>query len=121
MYLCSMFIVYSHVCLSFSFFVYCSVSISYSDSFPTRRSSDLTRSIVDGHQSRLAATADEDVRRHHERRRSADALLRVARSEEHTSALQSPCNLVCRLLLQKKKQGHTPSLTRTAPPDTTTP
>src|SRR2546426_10014387 len=29
----------------------------------------------------------------------------VARSEEHTSELQSPCNLVCRLLLEKKKRG----------------
>src|SRR5256885_11716656 len=28
---------------------------------------------------------------------------RGARSEEHTSELQSPCNLVCRLLLEKKK------------------
>src|SRR5256885_7734591 len=28
----------------------------------------------------------------------------VARSEEHTSELQSPCNLVCRLLLEKKKE-----------------
>src|SRR5256885_14335095 len=28
---------------------------------------------------------------------------RPARSEEHTSELQSPCNLVCRLLLEKKK------------------
>src|SRR5256885_9131752 len=27
------------------------------------------------------------------------------RSEEHTSELQSPCNLVCRLLLEKKKQA----------------
>src|SRR2546426_4876858 len=27
----------------------------------------------------------------------------VFRSEEHTSELQSPCNLVCRLLLEKKK------------------
>src|SRR2546426_9142731 len=27
----------------------------------------------------------------------------TARSEEHTSELQSPCNLVCRLLLEKKK------------------
>src|SRR5256885_11069218 len=27
----------------------------------------------------------------------------VIRSEEHTSELQSPCNLVCRLLLEKKK------------------
>src|SRR2546426_5949335 len=29
---------------------------------------------------------------------------RVVRSEEHTSELQSPCNLVCRLLLEKKKK-----------------
>src|SRR5256885_3753357 len=28
----------------------------------------------------------------------------LGRSEEHTSELQSPCNLVCRLLLEKKKQ-----------------
>src|SRR5256885_4596368 len=27
----------------------------------------------------------------------------ILRSEEHTSELQSPCNLVCRLLLEKKK------------------
>src|SRR5256885_6426580 len=29
---------------------------------------------------------------------------RCSRSEEHTSELQSPCNLVCRLLLEKKKK-----------------
>src|SRR5256885_9106263 len=29
--------------------------------------------------------------------------LHLGRSEEHTSELQSPCNLVCRLLLEKKK------------------
>src|SRR5205807_10207969 len=28
-----------------------------------------------------------------------------SRSEEHTSELQSPCNLVCRLLLEKKKKN----------------
>src|SRR5256885_3538071 len=36
-----------------------------------------------------------------------DRVGRVARrprSEEHTSELQSPCNLVCRLLLEKKKE-----------------
>src|SRR5256885_7931281 len=56
---------------------------------------------------------------HDERRDDAegDVLLRVLRllggradgveadrSEEHTSELQSPCNLVCRLLLEKKKK-----------------
>src|SRR5256885_10218204 len=35
------------------------------------------------------------------------------RSEEHTSELQSPCNLVCRLLLEKKKRRHD---TLAAPP-----
>src|SRR3989454_2393543 len=38
---------------------------------------------------------------------AADAVLRSGgpdRSEEHTSELQSPCNLVCRLLLEKKKK-----------------
>src|SRR5256885_262412 len=41
------------------------------------------------------------------------------RSEEHTSELQSPCNLVCRLLLEKKKTQHcstlTPNFTRCFP------
>src|SRR5256885_10815874 len=32
------------------------------------------------------------------------AVLSRVRSEEHTSELQSPCNLVCRLLLEKKKK-----------------
>src|ERR1022692_2724291 len=32
----------------------------------------------------------------------------LIRSEEHTSELQSPCNLVCRLLLEKKKR-HKPA------------
>src|SRR5690348_17725280 len=31
---------------------------------------------------------------------------RAARSEEHTSELQSPVHLVCRLLLEKKNPGH---------------
>src|SRR5256885_4537264 len=35
--------------------------------------------------------------------RQAD-LVAFQRSEEHTSELQSPCNLVCRLLLEKKKK-----------------
>src|SRR5256885_3607785 len=36
--------------------------------------------------------------------RNAESAARFFRSEEHTSELQSPCNLVCRLLLEKKKQ-----------------
>src|SRR5256885_6347709 len=34
----------------------------------------------------------------------------IRRSEEHTSELQSPCNLVCRLLLEKKKRTFVPGL-----------
>src|SRR2546426_5255015 len=33
-------------------------------------------------------------------------LVWLRRSEEHTSELQSPCNLVCRLLLEKKKKTY---------------
>src|SRR2546426_1804282 len=36
-------------------------------------------------------------------RHVTDRPSRASRSEEHTSELQSPCNLVCRLLLEKKK------------------
>src|SRR5256885_9535853 len=36
--------------------------------------------------------------------RPGEAARGRGRSEEHTSELQSPCNLVCRLLLEKKKQ-----------------
>src|SRR5256885_16972403 len=36
--------------------------------------------------------------------RSVLPAMRNLRSEEHTSELQSPCNLVCRLLLEKKKK-----------------
>src|SRR2546426_1491765 len=42
-------------------------------------------------------------------------LARVSRSEEHTSELQSPCNLVCRLLLEKKKKKHPPQQPVTQP------
>src|SRR2546426_5399346 len=37
----------------------------------------------------------------------------AARSEEHTSELQSPCNLVCRLLLEKKKNTSVSALALT--------
>src|SRR5437899_6298048 len=56
--------------------------------------------------ARIAAAADRD-------RRGATRHLQFARSEEHTSELQSLRHLVCRLLLEKKKsynedraQGH---------------
>src|SRR5256885_17159567 len=39
-------------------------------------------------------------------KRSNSSAATTQRSEEHTSELQSPCNLVCRLLLEKKKNNH---------------
>src|SRR5256885_3104534 len=53
-------------------------------------------------------TLRQVVRRHvSDERRVQNASERLddqpLRSEEHTSELQSPCNLVCRLLLEKKK------------------
>src|SRR5258708_13674067 len=39
-------------------------------------------------------------------RRSISLLRRAVRSEEHTSELQSPDHLVCRLLLEKKKRSN---------------
>src|SRR2546430_8858028 len=67
--------------------------------FPTRRSSDLLAG------RRLAAARFADQR---QRLAGADLERHVvdrdeARSEEHTSELQSQSNLVCRLLLEKKK------------------
>src|SRR5205085_8275393 len=90
-------------------------------SFPTRRSSDLVdvaarrcaEQAVPGAflQDDLAALPfpsgsinvifAEGVLHHTDSTR--DALHRLARSEEHTSELQSQSNLVCRLLLEKKK------------------
>src|SRR5256885_13273130 len=39
-----------------------------------------------------------------------------SRSEEHTSELQSPCNLVCRLLLEKKKKNSNPTTSQSCHP-----
>src|SRR2546426_7010009 len=56
----------------------------------------------------LVRRAGGSARRPHRvqrRRLGGDPLRRAPdRSEEHTSELQSPCNLVCRLLLEKKKR-----------------
>src|SRR3989454_7615373 len=47
-----------------------------------------------------------DVARSREAGGTGLGLSIAKRSEEHTSELQSPCNLVCRLLLEKKKIHH---------------
>src|SRR2546426_692410 len=73
------------------------------------------------HAELVPAQAPHDVRRAHlaahrvshepQHRVARDVAVRVVhslevRSEEHTSELQSPCNLVCRLLLEKKKKKY---------------
>src|SRR5437762_14383752 len=73
-------------------------------SFPTRRSSDLTKA---------GFSAACWVRRPRKRRSApswpnASPISRRSRSEEHTSELQSPMYLVCRLLLEKKKNKTSP-------------
>src|SRR5688500_19458700 len=82
-------------------------------SFPTRRSSDLPGARraegpadPDGpaqRQRRVDRARTSDWLHRHEDRGHA-ALRDDERSEEHTSELQSPCKLVCRLLLEKKKR-----------------
>src|SRR5260370_28546025 len=72
----------------------------------------LFRSAQGEDRSRGRGRAGEEGRRH-DRRCREDRL----RSEEHTSELQSHLNLVCRLLLEKKKMkkssiGHMPAHTR---------
>src|SRR5256885_12900418 len=52
----------------------------------------LEKAVRDGYK--LVVSVDCGIRAHEP--------LHWARSEEHTSELQSPCNLVCRLLLEKK-------------------
>src|SRR2546426_6222218 len=49
-------------------------------------------------------TLERLVSHHRTTSAAATVLTAVVRSEEHTSELQSPCNLVCRLLLEKKKK-----------------
>src|SRR5688500_20402069 len=66
-------------------------------SFPTRRSSDLNFSPL---PLVLAGTASAAVKGGRHLQFPKD----TRKIGKHTSELQSPCNLVCRLLLEKKKQ-----------------
>src|SRR5256885_5749257 len=66
------------------------------------------------HDSRLEAGARGSTSRETPRRPRRETARGTGcpdrRSEEHTSELQSPCNLVCRLLLEKKKNKTTMSI-----------
>src|SRR5205807_10048129 len=80
-------------------------------SFPTRRSSDLgkpVRGIGERRRGQIGPKICAVEARQAEEQvgmglYSANLWTNL-RSEEHTSELQSPCNLVCRLLLEKKKK-----------------
>src|SRR5256885_9631852 len=61
----------------------------------------LFRSVMKGLEPRIAGQQPCLARRD---LHAPDAVFLGRRSEEHTSELQSPCNLVCRLLLEKKKK-----------------
>src|SRR5207237_7643692 len=84
---------------SYLFFLYPSHYHRDLHSFPTRRSSDLVRYMAEARDLRLAP----DVAREAKHRILDTLAAMVSRSEEHTSELQSHLNLVCRLLLEKKK------------------
>src|SRR3989454_2212947 len=74
------------------------------------------RELLRRRRSRLADVVAGNRDRVPQRRGGSDG---GARSEEHTSELQSPCNLVCRLLLGKKKKAHRATnrpLSRSGPP-----
>src|SRR5205807_9859152 len=102
----------------------CYVHLRDLHSFPTRRSSDLA-GPRGGDAPESVDDSDHGAEKTDERGRGADrgkeseTTLQLnqrfgnrvpecardeleRRSEEHTSELQSPCNLVCRLLLEKK-------------------
>src|SRR5690625_6640361 len=86
-------------------------------SFPTRRSSDLVnidatvvlerpklRPYIDAMRDRLAKALEIDLGRVSVKATTSERMGFVGvRSEEHTSELQSRGHLVCRLLLEKKK------------------
>src|SRR5256885_7295496 len=80
--------------------------------FPYTTLSDLSTPTVEGEalfalgsDGDLACVATSDGKEHWRKNLRADFSANVpCRSEEHTSELQSPCNLVCRLLLEKKKK-----------------
>src|SRR5688500_19455083 len=79
-------------------------------SVPTRRAADLaTKEMTKGSGEALppgpsmsASLAQPLARIHGFARAMYHAARNIQRSDEHTSELQSPCNLVCRLLLAKK-------------------
>src|SRR5688500_19802227 len=73
-------------------------------SFPTRRSSDLRSGFVP-RTGVISGTMANRFSFYGSPEAPVQQLTTFIRSEEHTSELQSPCNLVCRLLLEKKNKN----------------
>src|SRR2546426_3662843 len=67
--------------------------------------SAVSLATVDGSAGRFVATAIAAESRPRKRTTAGTSPGGRSRSEEHTSELQSPCNLVCRLLLEKKNRA----------------
>src|SRR5699024_12506824 len=96
----------SPIALFFLFFFYSSADHRDLHSFPTRRSSDLKGCRPADFRSQATWRSRKfEVKKMRccAHWRSRDGLQRRLRSEEHTSELQSRFDLVCRLLLEKKK------------------
>src|SRR5256885_3709877 len=76
----------------------------YTTLFRSRKNGSLQRAQAELEDRVRERTAELDSANHNLRELSARLMQLQDRSEEHTSELQSPCNLVCRLLLEKKKK-----------------
>src|SRR5256885_9820734 len=68
------------------------------------RSADIPPSASEAILREVKECLAQQFRIHHTTIQFEHETCEIARSEEHTSELQSPCNLVCRLLLEKKKK-----------------
>src|SRR5438874_8524523 len=90
--------------MAFSLLFACSLNHQELHSFPTRRSSDLA-GVKPATRAASASVRSGPSPACSERRNAGGSVSTRSRSEEHTSELQSRRELVCRLLLEKKKNG----------------
>src|SRR5437762_14162124 len=95
---------------SYPFFFYCSLHHLDLHSFPTRRSSDLLFQLERSLGIKMERLRTEETAGLPEKQERLPVNLprveSIQRSEEHTSELQSPMYLVCRLLLEKKNKNN---------------
>src|SRR2546426_2823262 len=97
------------IILSFFFFFFNDTAtteiytLSLTTLFRSHDGRELHRQL-EGAAAGVAPVERDGTRLHRRRQPAAHDHAALRRSEEHTSELQSPCNLVCRLLLEKKKK-----------------